>query len=204
MKKLYGALMCMVAFLQVTPADAQIKWGLESGVNMSKVSIKGDGGSFGSSNRTGWFVGPKVQVAMPVIGLGMDASVLYSQKRMKLETAGGISHNKSMAYLEIPVNLRYNFGLSNLAEVYLATGPQYNWYVGSRNLKDGDGSIGRLERSTFSWNVGTGVTLLHLFQLGVTYNIAMDETGKLNGRNEDTKRFDVKNNTWQVRLSYLF
>lgn len=168
MKKLSAVLMCMVAFLWAAPANAQFKWGLEGGVNLSKASIKGDGGLFDASNRTGWFVGPKVQMTMPVIGLGIDASLLYSQKYMKMDFSGevdgenvnGSTPNKSMPYVEIPINLRYNFGFSSLVGVYLATGPQYNWYLGSRNLKYAGKSIGSLERSTFSWNVGAGVTLL--------------------------------------------
>ena len=101
-------------------------------------------------------------MTMPVIGLGIDASLLYSQKYMKMDFSGevdgenvnGSTPNKSMPYVEIPINLRYNFGFSSLVGVYLATGPQYNWYLGSRNLKYAGESIGSLERSTFSWNVG--------------------------------------------------
>ena len=48
MKKLSAVLMCMVAFLWAAPANAQFKWGLEGGVNLSKASIKGDGGLFQS------------------------------------------------------------------------------------------------------------------------------------------------------------
>lgn len=56
------------------------------------------------------------------------------------------------------------------------------------------------------WNAlrSVGVTLLSHLQVGVTYNIAMGETGKLGGVGDVIKEFDVKNNTWQVRLAYLF
>lgn len=40
MKKLSAVLMCMVALLWAAPANAQFKWGLEGGVNLSKASIK--------------------------------------------------------------------------------------------------------------------------------------------------------------------
>ncbi|MCD8317993.1 MAG: porin family protein [Paraprevotella sp.] len=204
MKKMSIIGVCLVSLLWVTPAHAQFKWGLEGGVNLSKVNVTGDGHLFSSSNRTGWFVGPKVQVTMPIIGLGLDASILYSQKYMKLESNGEASSNKSMPYIEIPINLRYNYGFSSLAGVYVATGPQYSWYVGSRNLIFSGESIGSLERSTFSWNVGAGVNLLSHFQLGVTYNIALGETGQLDGVRDAIKTFNVRNNTWQVRLAYLF
>lgn len=164
MKKLSIVMMCLAAFLLTVPASAQFRWGLEGGVNLSKASVKGDGGLFDASNRTGWFVGPKVQMTMPIIGLGIDASLLYSQKYMKLDYSyndegaveTGSTPNKSMPYIEIPINLRYNFGFSSLVGVYLATGPQYSWYLGSRNLTFDGESLGRLERSTFSWNVEIG------------------------------------------------
>ena len=195
----------VAAWLWAVPANAQFNWGLEAGVNMSKVSVKGDGGLFDSSNRTGWFVGPKAQVIMPVIGLGLDGAILYSQKYMKLEAKGESSPNKSMPYLEIPINIRYNYGFSSLVGIYVATGPQYDWYLGSRNLTFGE-SFSKLERSTFSWNVGVGVNLLSHLQVGLTYNIAMGQTGEI--EIEDVggalKKCDLKNNTWQVRLAYLF
>ena len=203
MKRIGIVLACLAAWLWATPASAQFKWGLEAGVNMSKIQVSGDGGLFDSSNRTGWFVGPKAQVVMPVIGLGIDASILYSQKYMKLESDGESSPNKSLPYLEIPINLRYNYGFSSLVGIYLATGPQYNWYMGGRGLDFGDVS-GSLERSTFSWNVGAGVNLLSHLQIGLTYNIAMGETGQIRNVDGVVEAFDMRNNTWQVRLAYLF
>ena len=204
MKKIGIVLAFVAAWLWAVPANAQFNWGLEAGVNMSEVSVKGDGGLFDSSNRTGWFVGPKAQVIMPVIGLGLDGAILYSQKYMKLEAEGESSPNKSMPYLEIPINIRYNYGFSSLVGIYVATGPQYDWYLGSRNLTFDGESFGKLERSTFSWNVGVGVNLLSHLQVGLTYNIAMGQTGEIEGVGDALKKCDLKNNTWQVRLAYLF
>lgn len=207
MKKLNVMLTCLVAFFCATSASAQFNWGLEGGMNLSKVSVKNDEGLFDSSNRTGWFIGPKAQFVMPVIGLGLDGAILYSQKYMKLEeTEESGSLNKSLPYLEIPINVRYNFGFSSLLGVYIATGPQYNWYLGSRNLKlnNNNGNIGTLERSTFSWNVGAGFIMLSHLQLGFTYNIALGETGQLDNVTDVVEVFDIKNNSWQIRLAYLF
>ena len=52
MKKLSAVLMCMVAFLWAAPANAQLRWGREGGVNLSKASIKRDGGLLDASNGT--------------------------------------------------------------------------------------------------------------------------------------------------------
>ena len=85
MKKLSAVLMCMVAFLWAAPANAQFKWGLEGGVNLSKASIKGDGGLFDASNRTGWFVGPKVQMIHAGHRFGYRCFPPLFTKYMKLD-----------------------------------------------------------------------------------------------------------------------
>lgn len=211
MKKIsFYLAICMAVLCFASPAQAQFKWGIEGGVNMSKMSIDGDGGILDASNRTGWFIGPKAQFTVPVIGLGIDGAILYSQKYMKLELNDegetDATPNKSMPYLEIPINVKYNIGLSSIFGVYIATGPQFGWYMGSRNISMGDISAGTLERSNFSWNVGLGVNALSHFQVGVTYNIPIGKTGEMKDAElvDVAKSIELKNNTWQVRLAYMF
>ena len=212
MRKITLLLGMVLSFITLTPASAQFKWGVEAGLNMSKVSVKGDGNMFGSDNRTGWFLGPKAQFIIPGIGLGVDGAILYSQKKMKLDysyeengmTETGASQDKTLPYIEIPINLRYHIGPSSLVGLYVSTGPQYSWYVGSRSLKFEGESLGLLERSNFSWNVGVGINALSHLQLGFTYNIALGQTGELSGFRDATKKMELKNNSWQVRLAYLF
>lgn len=207
MKKISIVFLLLAAFFVANPAKAQFKWGLEGGVNLSKASLSKD--VFDSSNRTGWFVGPKAQFTIPVIGLAVDGAVLYSQKYMKLEDEEGIGTSKTMPYLEIPINLKYNIGFSSLVGAYISTGPQYSWYLGGRGLSWGDVNTGNLvkgslERSNFSWNVGVGINALNHLQLGVTYNIALGKTGQLDGLVDAIEVAEIKNNTWQVRLAYMF
>lgn len=193
------------ALLVATPASAQFKWGLEGGVNLNKPKISGH--VFDSSNRTGWFLGPKAQFTVPVIGITVDGALLYSQKYMKIESdVNGSMPSKSLPYVEIPINAKYNIGFSSLVGMYIATGPQYSWYMGSRNLKTSLGSIGSLERSSFSWNVGVGVNAMKHLQVGITYGIALGNTGELKEDPflQNIKKLNLKNNTWQVRLAYMF
>lgn len=211
MKKFTVLLAFLAAF--ATTASAQFRWGVEGGMNLSKINVSGDGGMFGSDNRTGWFIGPKAQFTIPAIGLGIDGALLYSQKYMKMDYTeteeDGTSEvyagkNKSLPYIEIPINLRYNIGFSSILGMYIATGPQFNWYLGSRNLTFDNVSLGSLERSTFSWNVGVGITALNHLQVGIAYNIALGETGNIKNAMDAVESFDLKNNTFQVRLAYLF
>ena len=92
MKKFTVIMMLVAMCLASIPAKAQFKWGLEGGVNLSKASLSGN--MFDSSNRTGWFIGPKAQFTIPVIGLGIDGAVLYSQKYLKISGNGDLAEYK--------------------------------------------------------------------------------------------------------------
>lgn len=204
MRKLKVLLLALVAVCCVMPASAQLKFGVEAGLNASKASVD----NFSAKNRAGWFVGPKVQYTLPVLGLGVDASLLYSQKYLELssddETSSEVT-TKNMPYIEIPINLKYNIGFSSLLGAYIATGPQYSWYLGGKSLSfDNLRYDGSLKTSSFSWNVGLGINAFSHLQVGVTYNIALGQTGEVQNLIDATKTAKLKNNTWQVRVAYLF
>ena len=204
MKKLKVFFLALVAVCCALPASAQLKFGVEAGLNASKVNVD----DFDAKNRTGWFIGPKAQFTVPVIGLGIDAAVLYSQKYMEINADENAlqdaTFTKNMPYLEIPINLKYNLGFSSLIGIYLATGPQYSWYLGGKSLTWNGTEYGSLETSSFSWNVGLGINALSHLQVGVTYNIALGQTGEITGIVGAAKTAKLKNNTWQVRLAYMF
>ncbi len=205
MKRFSIALLLGVLFFVSIPANAQFKWGVEGGVHLGKASLSGK--VFDASNRTGWFIGPKVQFTLPVLGLGVDGALLYSQKYLKISgdpasNAGTI--DKDLPYIEIPVNVRWNIGFSSLIGAYIATGPQFNWYLGGCNLSNAVEKVGSLKSSTFSWNVGAGLNMLSHVQLGFSYNIALGETGSIDGIAGLYDAADIKNNVWQIRLAYMF
>lgn len=192
------------------PANAQFKWGVEGGVNLSKIDVS----NLTSSTKTGFFIGPKIQFTIPVVGLMIDASAQYSQSSMDTgidcvtDDSGNmveIKNTKTLPYIVVPVNLKYGVGLGSAASVYLSTGPQWNYFVGSSSNWFGY-EIAPQSSSMF-WNVGVGLHLLKHLQLGVTYNIAMGDNIKFNMIGVDdvvTNLAKGKNNIWQVRLAYMF
>lgn len=203
MKKISILLLLGALFFISIPVNAQFKWGFEGGLHLGKASLSSD--VFDSSNRTGWFIGPKAQFIMPIIGLGIEGSVLYSQKYLKIsDEAGEGSVDKDMPYIEIPVNFKWNIGFSSLVGAYVATGPQFSWYLGGGNLTYEAQKVGSLKSSMFSWNVGVGLNLINHIQLGASYNIALGETGSIDGVAGLYDAVDIKNNVWQIRLAYLF
>ena len=206
MKKHILSLAVIVAALAFAlPSQAQIKFGIKAGLNVNSVSLKNMNSNIDGKNRTGFFAGVTADATIPLAGLGADVSLLYDNRVIGLE-ANGEEYNKTLHYVALPINVKYTVGLSSLASVYLATGPQFAWNVGDRNwLKQGTTGF-ELKSSTFSWNVGAGVTALKHFRVGYNYNIGIGNTAELTVLNvgTDAVKGKLKNNTHQISLTYLF
>lgn len=204
MKKFFTALMFAVALLTAAPSQAQVKFGLKGGLNVTDMSLSSE--VLNESNKTGFFVGPTVKFTLPIVGLGIDASALYDQRDAKLKGEDG-SENISLRSINIPINVRYTFGMSSLAAIYLAAGPQFGYNIGDKNIfSDKDGNGFSLKKSNFSVNVGAGITLMSKFEIGATYNIACGKTGELNLIDAAGKQLSesTRMNSWQVSAAYYF
>lgn len=185
MKKIISLLAVVVCCLAMaTPAQAQLlKFGVKGGLNMTELDLKG------YDNSAGFFIGPMVEATIPLVGLGVDGALLYSQK--------GESKWKQQG-IEVPVNLKYTIGLGSTLGVYLAAGPDFYF-----NLKDIDWAD--VKTTQVGINLGAGVKLLRKLQVGITYQIPMGDTFEgmdlVSGLD---KAISAKTKTWQVSLAYIF
>jgi hypothetical protein len=209
MKKLFTTMVVALVMVAI-PSQAQVKFGLTGGLNMTNMSMDVTGMKEDVKNNAGFFIGPTVNFTLPVIGLGIDASALYDQRSAKNDG----KEIKSQS-IQIPVNLRYGIGLGSLATVFAFAGPQFGFNLGDKNqtLEDTAGKVKewRLKSSNMSLNLGLGAMLLGHLQAKINYNIAMGKTG-------DFKDFTVvdgvktvsdvlgsaKANSWQISLAYFF
>ena len=202
-------LMLAVALMAVSTATAQVKFGLKGGLNVTSMSFNSD--VFDASNRTGFFIGPTVKVQLPLVGLGIDASALYDQREAKVKV-GGVTTDETLRCkaINIPVNLRYTFGLGDIAGVYLAAGPQFGFNVGDKNFDMLKAANYKLKSTNFSVNVGAGVTLINHLEIGFNYNIACGKTGEVTGKSVATETIknlldsEGKSNAWQISAAYYF
>lgn len=208
MKKLLTFVALVASFLFASNADAQVKFGLKGGLNVSSFSFSEE--VFDASNRAGFFIGPMVKVTIPVTGLSVDAGVLYDQKEadVKYNADENFSETKiKQKSLNIPVNVRYGIGLGSTANVFLFAGPQWGINVGDKTFKWNTASSYSLKKSNFSVNVGAGVTLLSHLQLSANYNIACGKSAdaSLAKVGETVLKGDKShNNSWQIALGYWF
>ena len=180
MKKVFSVLMVAVALMMAAPAQAQlIKFGVKGGLNMTKLDAEG----LKSDNSTGFFIGPMAEFTLPIVGLGIDGAVMFSQR--------GKDEFKQQG-LEIPVNLKFSFGLGSMLGAYLAAGPDFFY-----NFKDLKVEGGEAKKAQVALNLGAGVKLLRKLQVGLNYQIPM-------GNSFEIENVDVKNKTWQASLAYMF
>lgn len=204
MKKIF-TLVVLLAAMTFT-AQAQVKFGVKGGLNLTNMRFDKDVVS--KSNRAGFFIGPTVKFTLPVVGLGIDAAALYDQRSAKLD---GVDETLKQKSIQIPVNVRYDFGLGSTAGIYIFAGPQFGFAVGDKvtniisNVVDW-----RLKDSNLSANVGLGLMLLKHLQISANYNIALGTTGEFNvisdvaSRTWDTVTGKTKANAWQLSVAYYF
>lgn len=193
MKKALKLFLVAVAMLVTAPAMAQFQYGIRGGANL--VNMKFDGGTLDKSNRAGFYVGPTVKFTVPIIGLSLDASALYDQKTAEVE-----GQSIKAQSIDIPINVRYGFGASSIANVFLFAGPQFGFNIASDKKFSESAKDWTWKSSNVSVNVGLGCTLLKHVEVKANYNIACSK----NAETVDDEAVSVKYNSWQLGLAYYF
>ena len=208
MKKILTLIVMAVAFAM--PSQAQFNFGVQAGLNLTNISdfsLNAPGVENAIKSRAGFFVGPTVKFTLPIVGLGIDAAALYDQREAK--TNGETLKSQS---IQIPINVRYGFGLGSMAEIFAFAGPQFGFNIGDKDKTWGDvkntAAKWTLKSSNVSANVGIGATILSKLQLKVNYNIALGKTGEVDikeGADAAWKTITgAKANAWQVSAAYYF
>lgn len=186
------------------PAQAQVKFGLKGGLNLTSLSV--DGKSDGLSNKSGFFVGPTVKFTVPLVGLSFDASALYDQRDAKIKGTDVTFKSQS---IQIPLNIRYGVGLSSLVNVFAFAGPQFGFNIGDKSKVWEtlvDETSWKLKNSNISGNVGIGATVLSKLQITANYNFQISKAGDFVYEDEvgKTTTGKMKFNSWQIGLAYFF
>ena len=110
------------------------------------------------------------------------------------------STSNTLKSVEIPVNLKWNFGLGSTAGVYVAAGPQFGFNIGSGHFAEAFD----METCYTTFNVGAGVKLFRHVQVGLNYNFGISKMAKTVSEDYEGPEINMKKNTWQVSLAYMF
>lgn len=167
MRRMAGWIVVALVVVCVVPAQAQLKFGVKGGVNISTVSFSSD--IVNADNITGFQIGPMIEATVPLLGVGFDLGVLYSKKGMSVD-----NKDISTDYIDIPLNLKWKLDLP-LIKPYLAAGP----YIGLRVGGDDKWTTlkNQIEAKSFAagLNFGAGVELLSHLQVGFNYGLGLTE-----------------------------
>lgn len=185
-----------IFLLFTVSTQAQIKLGVKGGVNISKVYLSDD--IFDDSNIIGFQVGPSLE-AMFMSSIGIEASVLYSQRGLKVKENGKSTETRTN-YIDIPVNLKLKIGPPGL-KAYAAGGPYIGFAI------SGDKSInGIFHGVNDQWkakdfqaglNFGAGVELFKFLQAGINYQIGLTD-------DYSTHNYSSKDRTLSVTATVFF
>lgn len=188
-----------------TTAQAQFKFGLKGGLNVSSVRLNSS--VFDGSNRAGFHVGPTLEFTLPLGWLGLEISALYDTYKVAME---GVDENgnltkpsSTLRYVDVPLNVNAGFGLGSFAKIFISTGPQIAFSLGDSKILDYKYD---LKNSLFSWNAGLNVRLFKHYQVGYTYNVGIGNTAELSAKDVNPLKLSekLKNSTHKITLSYYF
>lgn len=196
MKKII-VFLCALALVAVAiPAQAQLRFGVKGGLNITSVHFNSD--LLKSDNVTGFHIGPMIEATMPLLGFGFDAAILYAQKGME-SNSSGVTTTMKTSYLDVPVNLKWKFGLP-IIKAYLAAGPYASFRIGGDKIWNVLND--QLETKSFGagLNFGAGVELFSHLQVGFNYQLGLTD----NFSAEKLDLTDNKNRGWIISAAYLF
>lgn len=217
MKKIFGIALMLI--LLSAPATAQIRLGVKAGMNIQENPKDLNLEEIGTriKNKVGWFLGPTANFSLPIVGLGVDASILYSQ------ASTGINDETINRHcIDLPVYLRYDLSLpvgERIVRPYIAAGPQFSVSIGDRDFHaDLISAINGVIPDEYSLNncnlnvnlgIAVGAVLLDHIQLQANCNIPLastndgcEECGRIMPSIKEILKSET--NTWQISVAYIF
>lgn len=197
-KSLALAAVAALAFIgagtQTAQAGSPLRFGVKAGATVNSLKFNND--LLSSSNRCGFTGGLNLQFSAPIIGVGVDASLMYTRREAQVKVMNEAS-NVHSDYIEIPVLFRWNIGLPGVGKIvtpYLATGPDFSFLMSKKNAENA------LANKTFdfAWDFGLGLRLVDHLELGAFYGLGISNAAS------GDQSLHGKNRFWTVTAAWLF
>lgn len=186
----------VIALAAILPAMAQFSIGPRVGVALNTLELNEHG--LGSDNRAGFTAGLQAEVMIPMVNFGFDASVMYVRRTSEISGNNGLKVDRD--YIEIPVNLKYKFGLpvvGSLVSPYIFTGPSFAFKVSGEDFSN----FIHEKKCNMSWNFGFGLQLIKHLQVGASYGIGLSKVADFAVQNVE---IEAKHNGWTITAAWLF
>lgn len=176
-------------------------------------TMRFDESAFSAENRAGFTGGLMFEANVPVIGLCFDLSVMYVHRVNSASIDGTAdpdasdlfesSNFKKRDYIEIPVHVKYRFGLpvvGSFLAPYIFTGPSFGILASKTEINNA------YKNKSFdvSWNIGAGLQLFSHLQLSASYSLGISKTLEKVSNITSGPEIDGRNNYWTVTAAWLF
>jgi len=202
MKRILSIVVLLFAMTMALHAQDLLRFGVRGGFDIQEMKFSEK--VFKTENKLGWFVGPTIQVSLPVTGLGLDIAGLYNQKSTKVN-----GESIEQKYFLVPVNARLTLGIGEAAGLYVAAGPQFAFNIGDDvdfewTHNDIQNTF-QLKKSALSVNLGAGFFLSRHLEFGFVYNVSVSSTAEASF-DEGVKAIsdDTKPKSWKISATYYF
>lgn len=198
-------------------------WGLTGGVNITKTNGEGKGflnTGWDTNAGGGYWIGLQIRMSLPLIGLGLDASIDYSQEQATLYTSGGYASDK-LRYFTFPVHVRYDLEVPGICDVivpFAFIGPElnlalndYDWYglvhQNPEALEAAEEAYNANQNMTakrlWKLDMGFGGILFGHLQLAYNYAIPLNSAFSFGTAYTEGKN-NFKMGTHRIGLTYFF
>ena len=178
------------------------RFGLKAGMTLNNIHFSEDilNDFVDKDNQAGFTGGAMVEFTFPVVGLGVDASLMYVH-RNSIKNADGDKINRD--YIEIPLNLKYKLGLPLIGKVvtpYVFAGPSFAFKTGKSEITD----FVKSQKCDVAINLGLGLELFNHVQVSGSYGFGITKALEVVGTNVNAAGIDGKNRYWTITAAYLF
>lgn len=190
-------LFVILTLAMALPAASQVRVGVRGGITLGELRF--DRNVVDSDNRLGWCGGLLLDLAIPVTGLGIEASVMYTHRDNHL-TDGDRRFKRH--YIDIPLMARYRMPLPRIEHVFaplVFTGPSFSILFDENAADNWKG-----RKTYLSWDVGLGADLMNHVRITATYGIGMSKAMSIIDRDYTGDKVNGKDRYWTVAAAWIF
>jgi len=197
MKNKHLILAILMMMTMALNGAAQVRLGVRGGMTVGELRFDRD--IINSDNRVGYCGGLLIDAGIPVIGLGLEASVMYTHRSNRLTDN---THVYKRHYIDIPVYARYRLELAGLGRVFapmVYTGPSFSVLFNDNGPSTYDNS-----KTYLSWDFGLGADLFNHLRVTATYGIGMSKAMHYINSEYNGDKVEGKDRYWTLCAAWLF
>lgn len=192
MKKVFLSVVILCSFVLCASAQ-NTRLGVKGGLNASSLNTTGNGGTFTSDSKIGFYAGAAAQIGIAQ-NLAFEPELMYSLLGARYRYLN-VLIRRDLGYIAVPLLVAYvKEGLS------LVAGPQVSFLISARDRAPNisNNVTSAFNTTELSGVVGVGYTTLNGFGFDARYQLGLSDIQKGN-----TTGFKLKNNNFQFGIHYL-